>query len=70
MTEKKLYTCDICHTDYASKEVAKKCEKNHKLLEKAVIIGEYKPLNMLMSGVPYKIKVKFPGEVDFIEYKR
>lgn len=29
MTEKKLYTCDICHTDYANKEDAKKCEKEH-----------------------------------------
>lgn len=29
MTEKKLYTCDICHTDYASKEDAKRCEKKH-----------------------------------------
>ena len=29
MTEKKLYTCDICHTDYANKEDAKNCEKEH-----------------------------------------
>ena len=28
MTEKKLYTCDICHTDYANKADAQKCEKN------------------------------------------
>lgn len=27
MTEKKLYTCDICKTDYADKEKAKQCEK-------------------------------------------
>lgn len=27
MTEKKLYTCDICHTDYANKTDAQKCEK-------------------------------------------
>lgn len=39
MTEKKLYTCDICKTDYADKEKAKQCEKNHKLLEKATIVG-------------------------------
>lgn len=37
MTEKKLYTCDICKTDYADKEKAKQCEKNHKLLEKATM---------------------------------
>ena len=29
MTEKKLYTCDICHTDYANKTDAQKCEKEH-----------------------------------------
>ena len=42
MTEKKLYTCDICKTDYADKEKAKDCEKNHKLLENTCIVGEYK----------------------------
>lgn len=29
MTEKKLFTCDICHTDYAKKEDAVNCEKEH-----------------------------------------
>lgn len=29
MTEKRLYTCDVCHTDYANKEDAKRCEKQH-----------------------------------------
>lgn len=70
MTEKKLYTCDICHTDYADKEKAKECEKNHKLIEKATIVGEYKPKSVVLSGAPYKLKVKFPGESDWIEYKR
>lgn len=42
MTEKKLYTCDICKTDYADKEKAKECEKNHKVLETAEIVGVYK----------------------------
>jgi hypothetical protein len=27
MTEKKLYTCDICHTDYSDKDKVKDCEK-------------------------------------------
>lgn len=70
MTEKKLYTCDICHTDYADKEKAKECEKNHKLLEKATIVGEYKPKNMMSDGVPYKIRVKFPCSDEWIEFKR
>nr|DAD99461.1 MAG TPA: Monocytic leukemia zinc finger protein finger, acetyl transferase, DNA [Siphoviridae sp. ctNU74]DAH76820.1 MAG TPA: Monocytic leukemia zinc finger protein finger, acetyl transferase, DNA [Caudoviricetes sp.] len=61
MREKKLYTCEICNTDYADKEKARQCEKKHKLLEKAVIVGEYKPIGMLAGGEPYKIRVKFPG---------
>ena len=27
MKEKKLYTCEICNTDYTDKEKAKQCEK-------------------------------------------
>lgn len=54
MTEKKLYTCDICHTDYADKEKAKVCEKNHKV---STVIKDfrYKP----NCGYPNKILVKF-----------
>ena len=70
MTEKKLYTCDICHTDYADKDKAKKCEQNHKLLEKATIIGEYKSMNSITNGTPNKIKVKFPGSDEWFDYKR
>ena len=70
MTEKKLYTCDICHTDYADKDKAKKCEQNHKLLEKATIIGEYKSMNSITNGIPNKIKVKFSGNDEWFDYKR
>lgn len=70
MKEKRLYTCDICNTDYANKEDAIKCEKNHKLLEKATIVGEYKSVGMIPSGEPYKIRVKFPGTCNWVEYKR
>ena len=45
-------------------------KKKHKLLEKAVIVGEYKPIGMLAGGEPYKIRVKFPGTDKFIEYRR
>lgn len=70
MREKKLYTCEICNTDYADKEKAERCEKGHKLLEKATIIGEYKSNSMIPNGEPYKIRVKFPGTDKFIEYRR
>ena len=29
MKEKRLYTCEICHTDYNSQKQALECEKNH-----------------------------------------
>lgn len=70
MREKKLYTCEVCHTDYADKEKAMKCEKGHKLLEKATIEGEYKPISMCPDGEPHKIRVKFPGTNKFVEYQR
>ena len=70
MIEKKLYTCEICNTDYSDKEKAMQCEKGHKLLEKAPIIGKYKPVSMFPDGEPYKIRVKFPGTDKFVEYKR
>lgn len=70
MTRKTLYTCDICHTDYAKDTDAKQCEKNHKLLEKATIVGEYKPMGIFPNGEPYKIKVKFPNSDKWIEYHR
>ena len=70
MTEKKLYTCDICKTDYASKEKAVECEKNHKLLETATIVGVSKSIKSIPEGVPTKIRVKFKGVDEFIEYRR
>ena len=69
MKEKKLYTCEICHTDYADKENARECEKNHKSLEKAVIVGEYKAIGVVINGIPTKIKVKFPGSDSWFIYK-
>lgn len=51
--EKKLYTCEICNTDYANKEKAKQCEERHKLLEKATLIGRVgEPVDELPSDTP------------------
>lgn len=54
MTEKKLYTCDICHTDYANKEDAKKCEKEHIKCEGIADIRIHAHQNY-----PHKIEVRF-----------
>lgn len=70
MKVKKLYTCEICKTDYDSPEKAFECEKNHKLLENATVFGIYKSMNSIPSGVPTKIGVKFKGMDEFIEYGR
>lgn len=58
MQTKKLYTCEICHTDYADKERAIECEKNHKKLSDCEITGIYKSLKSITDGMPVKIAVK------------
>lgn len=70
MKERRLYTCDICNTDYTSEQRAIECENNHKLLRKSKIVGQYKSIGQLPNGEPYKIRVKFPGTNNWIEYKR
>lgn len=68
MTEKRLYTCDICHTDYADKEKAKACEKNHKMIETATVTGVYKSMGSVPNGVPTKIRIKFKNMDKCVEY--
>lgn len=54
MTEKKLYTCDICRTDYKDKENALKCEKDH------CISTAIKDFRYSAHGkYPHGIEVKF-----------
>lgn len=69
MKTRTLYTCEICHTDYANKEKAKDCEKGHKLLANSnEIVCDYKPIGQIPDGAPVKIRVKFGDR--WIEYKR
>lgn len=70
MIEKTLYTCQFCNTDYTDRERAIACEKNHKTLETAVIIGVYKSQKSITDGCPTKIKVKFKNTDKWIEYRR
>ena len=58
MKTKKLYECELCHTNYADKEEAQRCEKNH---QKAVEISDtrYLSYNSDQSGIPTKICIKF-----------
>lgn len=57
MTKKELYTCDVCHTDYANKEDAKKCEKEH--LNCVEITDTRIHAHM---KYPFKIAVKFSDD--------
>ena len=51
MTEKKLYTCDICHTDYNNKADAQKCEKEH-------------CVSTVMKDFRYSAHSKYPHKVE------
>lgn len=53
-----LYMCEYCHTQYADKNQATKCEKNHKKI-KEIIEMRYLPINSDATGYPDKIKVIF-----------
>lgn len=44
--------------------------KNHKLLETATIVGVYKSMYTIKEDVPTKIRVKFKGMDEFIEYTK
>lgn len=56
MEMKRLYTCEIYHTDYAEKEKAVACEKGHK--KATAYQGHYKPIAMTWP-YPYAITVTF-----------
>ena len=58
MKSKTLFTCEICNTDYAEKETAKKCEKSH-ITEVNGSKMFFKPINMGCGSYPYKIEVEF-----------
>ena len=70
MKEKTLYTCQICNTDYSNKADALDCEKNHKDIDSAVIVGVYMPKSWLSDGMPIKLRVKFKGSDKWVVYKR
>ena len=58
MTERKLYTCDICHTDYLDQSMALKCEKTHK--QPLDIAGaRYVAMQKDSTGYPVTITVRF-----------
>ena len=61
MKEKKLYTCEICHTDYANPEDAEACEGSHKPTwgEGFKVEGVYQPKKRCPDGIPGMLWVTF-----------
>lgn len=57
MKEKKLYTCEICHTDYADKFRCCECEKSHNTNLRIKSLGKYKPYNVYSDGFPQSITI-------------
>ena len=70
MKEKTLCTCQICNTDYSNKADALDCDKNHKDIDSAVIVGVYMPKSWIGDGIPTKLRVKFKGSDEWVVYKR
>lgn len=54
MKQKVLYTCEICHTDYANKADAKQCEKEH---AKVINVDDIRVHAHILY--PHKILVRF-----------
>ena len=70
MTERKLYRCDVCKTEYANKDDAEKCEKYHVEPSRKATIGFYKGMNQhSCDQYPYKVIVQM-ADGKGIEYKR
>lgn len=57
MKQKTLYTCEICHTDYADKLTAQRCEKNHKQKLK-IKDARYLSLSQDKSGLPVSVTIE------------
>lgn len=64
MKQKTLYTCEVCHTDYADPDKATQCENSHALLE-SVASCKFLPY----CEYPDRIQVKFQNGKR-IEYKK
>ena len=59
MKKLELYQCDICGTNYKSKEECKKCEEHHVKVGE-IIDAKYNAMDRgSFDGLPVKISVKF-----------
>lgn len=68
MKEIKLYKCDICETQYKSKEECKKCETSH-IKPKEITGTRYLNVNENAKGYPLTVSIKM-SDGKTVVYKR
>ncbi len=68
MKEKVLYTCEVCHTDYADKVEAKRCEESHEKKLK-IVDSRYLARAQTLIGFPITITVQSEDGIR-VTYKR
>lgn len=68
MKEKVLYTCEVCHTDYADKAEAKMCEESHERKLK-IVDSRYLARAQTLIGFPITITVQSEDGIR-VTYKR
>lgn len=56
MKEIKLYTCEICETQYYNKLTCEKCEKNHKK-DLQIVNARYLSYKQDESGMPVAVTI-------------
>ncbi|MCB7108766.1 hypothetical protein [Agathobacter rectalis] len=54
MKTKTLYTCEVCHTDYANKVDALECEHSHSKID---LVKDFRYIPK--AKLPNKIEIKF-----------
>ena len=62
------YQCEVCHTEYAKKEDAMSCEKNHKIPQ-AIVSARHSPKGQNGTGYPISITVHMSDGQE-VTYKR
>lgn len=62
------YQCEVCHTEYAKKEDAMHCEKNHKVPQN-ITSARHLPIGQNGTGYPITITVRMSDGQE-VTYKR
>lgn len=57
MKAKTLYTCELCHTDYADRQDAIRCEATHQV-KLTIAEAKYQPVAINRGGFPIRITLR------------